>query len=162
MLEPLLKTIEVPCNQKLAFTVFLEMNTWWPTNRFATSVMRGSSVRTIQVDAREGGRIVEVAADEREHLWGTIRTYQPYDYLNIDFHIPHPAEENPGFTTLEVRFTVLDNDRTRVELKQSNWEKLGDVAGMVQGGYQHAWVTIFEGEYKEECEQRVVNAGKAR
>jgi len=30
MIAPLVKTIEVPCGQKQAFTVFLEMNTWWP------------------------------------------------------------------------------------------------------------------------------------
>lgn len=55
MIAPLMKTIEVPCDQKQAFTVFLEMNTWWPSNRFATSVMRGQTVKTISVEARREG-----------------------------------------------------------------------------------------------------------
>ena len=64
---------------------------------------------------------------------------------------PHPSEKNPGFSTVEVRFTALGDDRTRVELKQSNWEALGEVAKMVQGGYRQAWVMIFEGAYKAAC-----------
>src|SRR5437762_2982691 len=112
---------------------------------------RGQTVKALRVDAREGGQIVEVASDGHEQLWGTIKTYDPYGYLNMDFHIPHPTEKNPGFSTVEVRFTALADDRTRVELKQSNWEALGDVAKMVQGGYRQAWVMIFEGAYKAAC-----------
>ena len=151
MMEPLVKTIEVPCNQKQAFTVFMDLNSWWPTQKFATSVMRGQAVKAVRVDAREGGQIVEVGSDNQETLWGTIRTYDPYRYLKMDFHIPHPSEQKPGFTTVEVRFTALSDDRTRVELTQSNWEALGDVAKMVHGGYRQAWVMIFEGAYKAAC-----------
>src|SRR5882672_6098067 len=151
MLEPLVKTIEVPCSQKHAFTVFLDMGSWWPTNKFATSVMRGQAVKALRVDAREGGQIIEVGADGQEVLWGTIKTYEPYGHLRMDFHIPHPSEQNPGFSTVEVRFTALANGRTRVELKQSNWEALGDVAKMVQGGYRQAWVAILEGSYQAAC-----------
>jgi hypothetical protein len=151
MIEPLVKVIEVECDQERAFTVFMDLNSWWPKHRFATSVMRGQAVQVLRVDAREGGKIIEVGADDREHLWGTIKTYQPYSYLKMDFHVPHPTEKNPGFSTVEVRFTELGGDRTRVELTQSNWEALGDVAETVQGGYRQAWVMIFEGAYKEAC-----------
>ena len=31
MLDPIVKTIEVPCSQKEAFSVFVEnMGSWWP------------------------------------------------------------------------------------------------------------------------------------
>ena len=151
MMEPLVKTIEVACSQEKAFTVFMDMGSWWPVHKFATSTMRGQTVTALRVDAREGGQIVEVGSDNREQIWGTIKTYDPYRYLNMDFHIPHPSEKNPGFSTVEVRFTPMGDDRTRVELKQSNWERLGDVAKMVQGGYGQAWVMIFEGAYKAAC-----------
>lgn len=151
MIEPLVKSIEVPCNQEQAFTVFMDMDSWWPKEKFTTSVMRGQTVRALRVDARKGGQIVEVASDDQEHVWGTIKTYDPYGYLNMDFHIPHPSEEKPGFSTVEVRFTSLGDERTRVELKQSNWEALGDVAEMVRGGYGQGWVAIFEGAYKAAC-----------
>ena len=152
MLEPIVRTLEVPCSQEKAFTVFLEMDRWWPKEKFATSVMRNSSVEKLRVDAREGGRIVEVAADGVEHLWGRILTYGPYGYLKMEFHVPHPSEESPGFSTLELRFVALADDRTRVELTQSNWEALGGVAEMVIKGYGHAWGMIFEGAYKAACE----------
>ncbi len=144
MLEPLVKTIEVPCDQERAFTVFLEMDSWWPKHRFATSVMRGQAVATLRVDAREGGEIVEVAADGVEHRWGVITVYDPFDYLEMDFHVPHPSEEDPGFSTVEVRFSPLGEDMTRVELTQSNWEGLGPVAEMVQAGYRQAWDIILD------------------
>lgn len=153
MIAPLVKTIEVPCDQKQAFTVFLEMNTWWPANRFATSVMRGQTVKAISVDARKGGRIIEISADGKEHLWGTIKAYEPYSYLNLDFHVPHPSERQPGFSTVEVRFTALAKNRTRVELTQSNWEGLGAMAEMSQRGYSQAWTMIFETAYKTACER---------
>ena len=151
MLEPIAKSIEVTCSQEKAFTVFMDMDSWWPKDKFATSVMRGQTVKALRVDGRKGGQIVEVGSDDQETLWGTIKTYDPFGYLNLDFHVPHPSEEKPGFSTVEVRFTALGDDRTRVDLKQSNWEALGDVAEMVQGGYGQAWVGIFEGAYKAAC-----------
>jgi len=152
MLEPLVKTIDVPCDQEMAFTVFMDMGAWWPTSRFATSVMRGDSVKDILVDAAEGGKIVELASDGREHTWGVIRTYEPFALLEMDFHVPHPSETDPGFSNVQVRFDPLENGHTRVELVQSNWEGLGDVAEMVRGGYGQGWVMIFEGAFKAACE----------
>src|SRR5437867_1289537 len=124
-----------------------------PVSRPAVSqhlkVLAGANL--VRVEPRGNRRVYSVRRDGHEQLWGTIKTYDPYGYLNIDFHIPHPSEKNPGFSTVEVRFTALSDDRTRVELKQSNWEALGDVAKMVQGGYRRAWVMIFEGAYKAAC-----------
>ncbi len=154
MMEPLVKTIEVPCNQEEAFDVFVDMGSWWPVDKFSTSLMRGETAKEIRVDAREGGQIVEFSSDGQEVVWGTIKSYAPHNYLNLDFHIPHPSEKSPGFSTVEVRFTPMGEDRTRVELTQSNWEALGDVAEMVQGGYKQAWVAIFEGAYKGACASR--------
>src|SRR5690348_18489650 len=113
MLEPLVNTIEVPCSQQHAFTVFLDMGSWWPTNKFATALMRGQVVKALRVDAREGGQIFEVAADGPEVLWGTMKTYEPYGYLRMDFHVAHPKEQRGGFSTVEVRFPALASGRPR-------------------------------------------------
>lgn len=78
MLDPIIKIIEVPCDQKKAFTVFLgEMASWWPLDKFTTSMMKGAPAKTITVDVREGGKIIEVGSDDSETLWGTINTYDP-------------------------------------------------------------------------------------
>src|SRR5437879_10165648 len=115
MMEVLVKTIEVPCNQEKAFTVFMDMGSWWPKEKFATSVMRGHTVKALRVDAREGGQIVEVSSDGHEQLWGTIKRYDPYGYLNRDFHIPHPTEKNRGLSSGEVRCTDLCDAPTRAQ-----------------------------------------------
>ena len=66
----------------------------------------------------------------------------------MDFHIGLPPA---NASLVEVRFTVLDADRTRVELTQSNWEAFGDMAEMMRGGYGSGWVIIFVQAYKSAC-----------
>ncbi|MEZ4455899.1 MAG: SRPBCC domain-containing protein [Gemmatimonadales bacterium] len=113
--------------------------------------MRGAKVAELRVDPREGGQIVEVGSDGRETLWGRIVVLEAPAYLKLDFHVPHPSEAKPGFTTVETCFTALGPALTRVELTQSGWEGLGDVAAMAQQGYPGAWVMIFEGRHREAC-----------
>jgi hypothetical protein len=50
-----------------------------------------------------------------------------------------------------VRFTALENERTRVQLTQSNWEAFGKRAEMMQGGYGKGWAVIFEQAFKSAC-----------
>lgn len=151
MLDPLVYTIEVPCNQEKAFGIFVnEMDTWWPlAKRTMSAVLAGKPAKAIRVDARQGGKIIEIAHDGAELLWGTIMSYDPHDLLKMDFHMGLPAPETPG--TVEVRFTPLGSDRTQVELTHSNWEAYGDMAEMMRGGYGSGWVIIFEQGYKSAC-----------
>jgi len=149
MLEPLVKTIDVPCDQATAFDVFInKMDSWWPLGKFTLSAMKGAPAEGIRVDARPDGQIVELGAEGAETLWGTIKEYNPSDFVSMDFHIPAPGHEEVGERTLvEVRFTSLGDNSTRLELTQSNWEALGDMAEMVHGGYGQGWNMILEGGY---------------
>ena len=150
MLEPRVYTIEVPCNQEKAFGVFVnEMGSWWPLDKRSMSIMSvGKPSKSLHVDPKQGGKIVEIGADDTEHHWGTITTYDPHDALIMDFHMGLPPE---NASLVEVRFTELENERTRVELTQSNWEAFGDMAEMMRGGYGSGWVIIFEQGYKTAC-----------
>ena len=153
MLEPIVKTIEVHCSQEKAFNVFLtEMHSWWPLGRFTVSAMAGAPARSVRVDARPGGEIVEIGSDGSEHRWGRIKAYEPHGFVSLDFHIA-PVEEadRDEWSLVEVRFTALDAGRTRVELTQSNWEAFGERAGMLRGGYTGGWAVIFEQAYKAAC-----------
>ncbi len=39
MLDPIVKTIEVPCSQEKAFAVFVkEMGSWWPLDKRSMSL----------------------------------------------------------------------------------------------------------------------------
>ena len=152
MLEPLIKTIEVPCSQEEAFDIFItEMDSWWPLGKFTVSAFSGNAAKGIRVEPRVGGRIVEVGHDDNEHQWGTIRSYDPYELVSMDFHIPEPGDTSGRTTFVEVTFTPSRLGRTRVQLTQSNWEGLGDLAEPMRGGYGGGWVEIFEKAYVEAC-----------
>lgn len=152
MLKPLVSTIEVPCDKTKAFTVFIdEMDSWWPLDKFTTTAFTGKASVSIRVEAEEGGEIVEVSPDGTEYLWGNIKQFEPYDFISMDFHIPHPTEEVKERSLVEVRFEVVGKNKTRVELKQSNWEAFGKRAKDLQGGYGGGWEIIFETAYKAAC-----------
>ena len=152
MLDPIIKRIEVPCNQKKAFTVFVdEMHTWWPLGKFTTSAMAGAPAVGISIDKVPGGKITELGAGGRETHWGTVKSYDPYGAFSMDFHIPRPDYEVGPMSLVEVTFTEMDSQRTMVELKQTNWEVFADMAEGVRGGYNAGWGMIFEGAYKEAC-----------
>jgi len=150
MLDPVAMTIEVPCSQQKAFDVFVSgMPEWWPLDKRSMSIVHsGNPAKSLRVDARQGGQIVETGHDDTEHLWGTIKTYDPYGYVSMDFHMGMPPE---NASLVEVTFTVLDDERTRVELVQSNWEAFGDMAEMMHDSYGSSWVLLFEEAYKSAC-----------
>ncbi len=150
MLDPIVSTIEVPCSQEKAFGVFVdEMGSWWPLDQRSMSLMHtGKPAKSLRVEAREGGKIVEIGSDDAEHLWGTIKLYNPHDFVSMDFHMGLPAE---NASLVEVRFTALGEDHTRVQLTQSNWEAFGDMAEMMRDGYGSGWVIIFEEAFKSAC-----------
>jgi hypothetical protein len=154
MLDPIVRSIEVSCGQKRAFEIFLnEMDSWWPLGKFTISAMRGAPARSIRVEPKHGGKIVEIASDGTEYEWGTIKSYDPPNFVSIDFHIPPPDDETADSRSLlELRFTALEKKRTRVDLTQSNWEVFGKKAAHLRdGGYGQAWGAIFEGAFKAAC-----------
>lgn len=149
MLEPLVSTIEVPCGQAKAFDIFVNhMPTWWPLDKRSMSMHAGTPAKGLRIEAKQGGQIIETGGDDTEHHWGTITTYDPNDTLIMDFHMGLPPE---NASLVEVRFTPIADDRTRVELTQSNWEAFGDMAEMMRRGYGSGWVIIFEEGYKSAC-----------
>jgi uncharacterized protein YndB with AHSA1/START domain len=149
MLEPLVSRVEVPCGQQRAFDVFIrDMGTWWPLHKRSMSMRSGHPARALMVDPQLGGKIVEVAHDGTEHHWGTITTFSPHDLIAMDFHMGMPPDKA---SLVEVRFTALGENRTQVELTQSNWEGFGDMAEMLRGHYGTGWRIIFEEAYREAC-----------
>ena len=150
MLNPIVKTIEVHCSQEKAFGVFVnDMSSWWPLDKRSMSLMHtGEPAKSLRIEPKLGGKIVEIAADDAEHHWGTIKSYDPHDLISMDFHMGLPPE---NASLVEVRFVTLGTERTRVELTQSNFEAFGDMAEMMHGGYGSGWVIIFEQAYKSAC-----------
>jgi len=126
-----------------------DMGSWWPLDKRSMSLMSvGKPAKSLSIEPKQGGRIVEITADDTELLWGTIKSYNPHDALSLNFHMGLLPE---NASLVEVRFTALGDERTRVELTHSNWEAFGDMAEMMRGGYSSGWVIIFEEAYNSAC-----------
>ena len=161
MIEPLIKTVDVPCDQETAFKVFVEeMHTWWPLGKFTISAMSGGAAKTVRVEPKVGGQIVEIGPNDEEYLWGQIKSYDPHDFFAMDFHIPTPDEaitpDQPldVCTLVEVSFKALEDGLTHVELKQSNFEGLGPRGEDIRGGYTHGLEMIICQAYKAACDMK--------
>lgn len=150
MLEPVVKTIEVACNQEKAFDIFVnQTNAWWPMDKNSVSAMGGNVAKDVRIEAREGGRIVEIGHDDTEHLWGSVSTYQPSSLFIMNWHIGLPAD-NPS--TVKVEFNEVGDSRTQVVLTHSNWESFAEKAEDMRKGYNAGWVGVFENAYKQCCD----------
>lgn len=152
MLDPLSYRIEVACSQQKAFEIFLaDMPSWWPLERRSMSLYTaGAPATALSVEPKEGGRIVETGADGVEHHWGTVTSYNPYDYIAMDFHMGLPADKNG---LVEVKFVPLSDGGTMVELVHSKWENYGDMANTMFNGYGSSWNILFGEEYKAACDK---------
>ncbi|MGV7222126.1 MAG: SRPBCC domain-containing protein [Nitrospinales bacterium] len=149
MLEPIITTIQVPCSQENAFKIFVyDMGSWWPLDKRSISMHKGKPAKALNVEATLGGKIIETGYNDRKHLWGTFKTFDPYESVSMNFHMGMPPEKA---SLVEVQFTSLAAEQTRVQLTQSNWEAFGNLAEMMRGGYGSSWVIIFEDAYKSAC-----------
>ena len=150
MLEPLVSRIEVACDQKTAFMIFVEqMGTWWPLAKRSMSMHKGEVPKGLRTDPRAGGKIIETGQDDTEYVWGSFKRFEPHDFVSMDFHMGLPPEQA---SLVEVRFVRVSNTRTQVELTQSNFEAFGDMAEMMRRGYGSGWVLIFEGGFRDACD----------
>ncbi len=158
MLEPVTKNITVICSQEKAFAIFLEeMQHWWPLHKFTRSAMASKPAATLAVEAKEGGKIIEIESDKTEHLWGTIQTYKPYHSIIMDFHVPHPAETVTERSLVELSFMKMKPEETKMELVQSNWQAFGEQATNCRNGYNGAWDSILE-IYANYCQNKTLRA----
>ena len=151
MVDPVVKTIEVPCSQAKAFAVFVnEINTWWPLSTYSVAAKAGGVAKSLRMEPEVGGKIVETNQDDTKYVWGTIKSYSPPDSFSMDWHPGKPAE---SASLVEVRFTTIGNERTRVELTESNWEAAatGDRPGRFGARHRPGWVLIFERAFRSAC-----------
>ena len=150
MPDPIVKTIEVPCSQEQAFNVFVnEISNWWPLGRYSLSARCGEVSKSLHIEPKQGGKIVEIAYDDAEHLWGTVKTYDPHESLSM---VWHPGDSAKSASLVELQFAVLEPERTRVRLTESNWEAHRKTAKMRHGRHGDGWIVIFEQAFKSACD----------
>jgi len=149
MPDPVIKTIEVPCNQADAFSIFTDkVGSWWPLDKNSVSAMQGEVAQEVNIEAKPGGSIYEIGHDGTRHEWGSVTTYRPSDKLVLAWHIGLSAEQASRVT---VDFIVIDANKTKVVLTHDNWEAFGEKANDMREGYNQGWVGVFETAFAGAC-----------
>ena len=127
-----------------AFNVFTEgYATWNPPEHHIGE----ADIETSVMEPREGGRWYEVGVDGKECDWGRVLAWEPPNRVVLAWmispqwkHDPDPARASE----VEVRFTALGDDETRVELEHrkldrhgEGWEGVSEAVGS-EGGWPGA------------------------
>jgi activator of Hsp90 ATPase-like protein len=120
MIEPLRYSFEVKCPVEHAFDVWTaRASQWWPK---ASTISQSDGLEVV-FEGREGGRIFERTPAGQEIEWGEITVWEPPRRLGYLWHI---ATDRASATEVEIRFSELEAEKTRVEIEHRGWEKLGE------------------------------------
>ncbi|MEM9436841.1 MAG: SRPBCC domain-containing protein [Pseudomonadota bacterium] len=147
-LADIVKTVDVPLPPDEAFRLFTEdLAAWWPMESHSLSAFDDELPKTVEVEPKEGGKVLEERQDGSRHPWGTITAWEPGHRFAMDWHVGRPAEEA---TKLDVRFMPHGNG-TRVSLTHGGWTALGAQASGIHKGYFTGWDLVFGQCYFEHC-----------
>ena len=151
MPAPIIRVIDVPCSPDRAFAIFADMGSWWPLEKRSMSLYTAKApAKSLTVEPRVGGQIVETGADDARHHWGTFTAFAPPTHLQLDFHMGLPATKSGR---VDVTFTATGANATRVQLTHSHWEGYEDMADMMFNGYNSSWPMLFDDAYAAACQQ---------
>lgn len=135
--DPIVKVVTVAATPAKAFQRFTsEMASWWP---LASHSVGEANAETVVMEGRVGGRIVERIRGGREVVWGTLTVWEPPRRVAFTWH---PGDEPAKSTEVDVLFTA-QGDRTRVELRHSGFERLGEMARRARRGYPLGWAYVL-------------------
>ncbi len=137
MTEPLHLSFEVDCQPAAAFATWTtRASTWWPADHTV------SCERGVQIVFEEGvgGRIFERTPGGVEHEWGRVTLWDPPDRLGYTWHLRFSPEDA---TDVVIRFVPSGDDRTRVEIQHSGWDRLGETGLQRRDGNRLGWLAVF-------------------
>jgi uncharacterized protein YndB with AHSA1/START domain len=141
---PVRKSIEVEAPPELAFEVFVNrFGLWWPRSHH----IGAADPETFVIEPRAGGRWFERGVDGCECDVGKVLVHEPPVRLVLIWQLSADWTFDPDLhTEVEVRFTAVGEDRTRVELEHRNLERFGDRAEAVRGQIDapNGWGGIIE------------------
>lgn len=138
-IEPVVVAVEVRRGVEEAFGVFTgEIASWWPV---ADHSVEADKVEAVVLEGRVGGRLYERWRDGGESDWGRVVAWEPPSRLVLSWS---PNPERSATTEVEVRFTALEADLTRVELEHRGWEQLGDLAAEIRDNYREGWPGVLD------------------
>jgi uncharacterized protein YndB with AHSA1/START domain len=128
-----------------AFRFFTEkIGDWWPLEEYSTFAMgeRGRPDAVV-FENGVGGRVYERLGDEVA-VWGVINVWEPPNRVAFSW------KTNPNWqddTEVEITFTP-EGSGTRVRLRHTGFERLGDRAEAAHASYAGGWGEVL-GHYEE-------------
>ena len=153
---PVRKSITVNADAAHAFEVFTDrIGSWWPHSH----TIGTSPQKNIVLEPRAGGRWFEIAEDGSECNWGKVLAWEPPARLLLAWQIDGNWKYDPDLVTeVEVTFTSLGKDTTRVDLEHRNLERFGDKVEPVRNAIDSdgGWTLILRsyGQVAEAKPQR--------
>jgi uncharacterized protein YndB with AHSA1/START domain len=119
-------TIEVSASQQRAFEVFTrDLGSFKPSEHNLLAVPIAETV----VETYVGGHIIDRGSDGSECRWARVLAFEPHDRFMFSWDIsPHwqvEADENKT-SEVEVTFTALSRDRTRVDIEHRHLDRHGE------------------------------------
>ena len=136
-------TVDVPPDW--AFRFFTEkIGDWWPLEDYSTFAMngRGRPDRVV-FEPKVGGRVYEQLGDEVA-TWGVVNVWEPPSRVAFSWRT---NTEWPEETDVEITFTS-EGGGTRVRLRHTGWERLGDRAEAAHASYAEGWGEVLQ-HYEE-------------
>jgi hypothetical protein len=137
MIAPLDFAFEVAASAEHCFRTWTErIDRWWP----ATHSESGDADLTVHLEPKLGGRLFERTAAGVEHEWGEVTLWEPPRRFGYLWHIRRAREES---TDVVVSFEPLAPSRTRVDIHQASWERVGSDAPTWRDRNEGAWTSLF-------------------
>jgi hypothetical protein len=141
---PVRRSVVVNVSPERAFGAFIgNLGRWWPR----THSIGSTPPTDIVLERRAGGRCYEVGTDGGECEWGKVLVWEPPTRFILGWQLTADWKYDPTFITeVEVTFTALAANQTRVELEHRNLERYGEQAGRVRDaiGSDGGWLAILK------------------
>jgi uncharacterized protein YndB with AHSA1/START domain len=121
---PVRKSLTVKADAAHAFEVFTRrIGSWWPHSHSVGP----SPQKNVVLEPRAGGRWFEIGEDGSECPWGKVLAWEPPARLLLAWQLNGDWKYDPDLMTeVEITFTALAPDLTRVDLEHRYLERFGD------------------------------------
>lgn len=137
MIAPLEFSFEVAAAPEHCFRTWTErIDRWWPS----THSESGDRGLTVVLEPRLGGRLYERTSAGVEHEWGEVTLWEPPSRFGYLWHIRRPRQQS---TDVVISFAEAGPGKTRIDIRQEAWERVGADAPSWRDRNEGAWTSLF-------------------
>jgi uncharacterized protein YndB with AHSA1/START domain len=140
---PVERSLTVDVAPDWAFRFFTEkIGDWWPLEEYSIFATDDRRPDEVVFEPGVGGRVLERLGGE-EAVWGVVNIWEPPHRVAFSWRT---NPEWSGETEVEITFTA-EGGGTRVRLRHTGWERIGDRAEAARASYADGWGEVL-GHYE--------------